>query len=538
MPVQTSAEQGPGGALLGLRDAVRALHKEAGEPSYRVIASSIGCNEARTATASHNTVGDVLTGKRLTRLETLKLVVLQLHKDSKDPRPPDVVWPPFEALWREAKQERDHLVLPEPVRAFTTALRGAVIGPLGGDFDEISERLGAPAASSSDDAAVPAAALKAICEGTRVPGRRELECLLDLLDQDGRGLQPEARQALMVSYYDMLRACAPHRYADCMLRDECDAQRQFRGILEDRLHALEHRREREREAEPEPEPEPRETEEECAAPTRRPRLDAWLVKDELDLERRRTRALRANLARQQEHITRQQEHIKSLKGKLSETEEAASRARKDTADAQSLVLDMRGQRDELKRKNAEQAALLEVSATMAFAAEHDPPPVIPSVPMTDWDVTSWGDYVQWDVYDSHSCPYPVVDSYLMQSVPPEGRTPDGYALHSFEYPLYPPSSWSPAAPPDGAPPEGTLATALPSHTGVATFPSLSATFADANVTAHPEQGRIPAATSATSVASAEAVTPAPEVPVPRPKGPLRLLRAVFRSGSGRHARRK
>ncbi len=517
MPVRTAAEQGPGGALLRLRDAVRALHKEAGEPSYRVIADSIGADEERTATASHNTVGDVLTCKRLTRLETLKLVVLQLHKDGKDPRPPDVVWPRFEALWREAKQERDYLALPEPVQAFTAGLRSKVIDPLGGDFDDISERLSATAGSGGDDA-LSAAVLKAVCEGTHMPGRHEIGRLLHLLGQDGRDLPREDRQAFMVSYYDMLRACAPHRYADCMLQDECEAQRQFRSILEDRLHALQRRQEQG------PKRELREAEHRVA-PARRPQIDAWLLKDELDLERRRTRALRANLARQQEHI-------KSLKGRLSETEDAAARARKDTADAQSLVLDMRSQRDELERKNAEQAALLEVSATMASAAEHVPPPLIPNVPMTGWDFTAWGEYGHRGALDSRTPPGDVDDGYLVHAYPPEGWDP-GYDPYCLPGPLYPPSSWSPAAPSDVAPPEGTLATALPSHLGVATFPTLSASVAESYVTAHPEPGHEDPAG-----APAEAIAPAPELPVPAPKGPLRLLRGVLRRGKGRHARRK
>ncbi|MEX2981264.1 hypothetical protein [Streptomyces sp. C36] len=523
MPAQTGAEREPHGALRALRDAVAELREAAGNPSARALARKITDDAERLkTTASHNTVTEVFTGKRLTRLVTLQVVVLQLHKDRKQPSPgggkspsAEEIWPRFEALWHQAKQEKDHQQLPQALRTFTSLMRDMVFGPLGHDVDVISDRLGTRARPGPG---VPAVRLTAICHGTHVPEKQEVDHLVDLLEDSGQGLAPGDRQALMVSYYDMLRVCAPDRYADYMVREECEAHREFRAALEDRVKALERRHRRDGEGAGDRDREPREQ----TSPARPPQIDARLLKDELDLTRRRIRALRADLARQSEHI-------RTLKGKLSDAEGETERARKDIAAAQNLVLDVRSQRDELERRNTEQAALLEVANTMAATAERVPPPAIPTVPMTGWDTTAWSQSQPWSHdYDPYAASSWGGAEGLLCNLPPEGSAPGPYALYSYNDRLYPPPSWTPEPFPGSTAAGGALAAMLSSQTTAPPFTPPATPLPPSDVTAAAEDDSAPD----------PADPPAPQTPTARTQGPFQLLRAVLRPGTGRHARRR
>ncbi|GAA2718233.1 MULTISPECIES: hypothetical protein [Streptomyces] len=510
MPAPTPDEQGPGGALLRLRDAVQALHAQAGHPSYRAIAKNFEVDDLkRIATASHNTVGDVLTCKRLTRRETLQLVVRQLHKDSADPRPFASVWPAYEELWLAADKERRHRTLPGPVQHFLTALQDEVLARLGDDTGALAARAGL----SEDD-------LKTLSDGTRLPEPREVEALLALPDDDRQPLAPAVRRHLMVAYYDMLRACAPDRYADAMVREECEAQREYRRIVEQALHGDEQRRQQDairhaaqldglltalHDAQTHAADQAAAASNRLGAAVRRTerlerqlRRERWLK----DTARAHVRALQGLVGLLREHTrpaAGREQYVRVLEDRLAAAERAAGQARKAAADATSLLLDMRSERDASERKLAEQAALQEAATTVASAAEQLAAPVVPVLPPSAWDGT-WDGTFDPSVLDLPTASSPDHGGHSWYHVPPTGHP--GYE----PYATAPPGPLqAPAAPP--APGDlSALDTSLTRHYGLS-----------------PLSGALDAP---------------PVTAEPPPKGLLRRLQAVFRSRGGRHARRR
>ncbi|MEV4742811.1 hypothetical protein [Streptomyces sp. NPDC049555] len=520
MPAPTPDEQGPGGALLRLRDAVQALHAQAGNPSYRAIANNFKADDLkRIATASHNTVGDVLTCKRLTRRETLQLVVRQLHEDSADPRPFASVWPAYEELWFAADKERRHRTLPEPVQHFLTVLQDEVLAPLGDDTGALAARAGL----SEDE-------LKTLSDGTRLPEPHEVEALLALSDDDRPPLAPAVRRHLMVAYYDMLRACAPDRYADAMLREECEAQREYRRILEQMLHRDEQRRQQDavrhaaqldglltalHDAQTHAADQAAGARNRLGAAARRTerlerqlRRERWLK----ETARAHVRALQGLVGLLREHTrpaAGREQYVRVLQDRLAAAEREAAQARKAAADARSLLLDMRSERDASERKLAEQAALQEAATAVASAAEQLAAPVVPVLPQSPWNGTwdgPWDGTFDPSVRDLTTASSPDHGGHSWYHVPPTGHP--GYE----PYATAPPGPLqAPAAPP--APGDlSALDTSLTWHCGLS---PLSEALDAPPMTVGPQPVVEPASPS---------------------KGLLRRLQSVFRSRAGRHAR--
>ncbi|MFE1797733.1 hypothetical protein ACFW9L_16405, partial [Streptomyces sp. NPDC059517] len=86
MPAHPQGDhQGPNVLLRHLTTAMCGLHEAAGAPSFRKISEGIRSDSALRATASHQTVSDILRGKRLTKWDTLHCVVVQLVRmDDRD----------------------------------------------------------------------------------------------------------------------------------------------------------------------------------------------------------------------------------------------------------------------------------------------------------------------------------------------------------------------------------------------------------------------------------------------------------------------
>lgn len=95
----TASQTPPGPALEQLRYRVRQLHRQGGEPSFRVIAQRTG------KAISHTTVGNVLRCDSPPGWGPLELVVEALGGEPNE----------FRALWIAVREETSPLVLPTPL---------------------------------------------------------------------------------------------------------------------------------------------------------------------------------------------------------------------------------------------------------------------------------------------------------------------------------------------------------------------------------------------------------------------------------------
>ncbi|MEV4869357.1 hypothetical protein [Streptomyces syringium] len=347
MPAQMRGGRGPDGALLRLRDAMCVLREAAGNPSYRRISEAVNQDNSLPATASHTTVGEILTGRSLTGSDTLHAVVLQLLRMSGEGQRPECeVWPEIKAMWTQADQEKRR-PLPKSVQVFASVVRKTVMNRLGADPDAVSHalRLRFPAAPA---ATVSPAALAAVARGARVPHRHEIDQLLALLP-DGQGLTAQERLTLMCSYFAALRDGDPARYEEYLAEDERAARHSYTSSLEDEVRAL--RREL------------RETGQQAARGTAlalRRKGDAERLQVELKRVRlhestaqREAERLRTDLHAHIDRLRRLEDRVTSLQSELTT-------ARVETSQAHAL------------------ATLKEAEATVASAAGHlrptaDPP---------------------------------------------------------------------------------------------------------------------------------------------------------------------
>ncbi|MFI1968432.1 hypothetical protein BLA24_13885 [Streptomyces cinnamoneus] len=409
MPDQESGEPRPDGAALRLLNAMRELHEAAGAPPSRDVSKAIDAlaskRDDKLTTASHTTVRDILNGTRLTRPDTLFAVVVALLDMAANPRPEDEAWAGIKELWAEADREKKRKSLPAEARAFAEGMRRRVLDPLGGDLDDISRRAAACLPPGTVGGLTPDG-LRGVVSGSHVPARHETEALLGLLAQEGRALSARDRQDLMVSFYATLRRCFPERYEDCMVQEERDACRERVVALEDELlardrAAAEHVRQQLEWAEQ------RVADEAASAAHRQvdAQLIAWLENERIK-DRRQKRAARAE-------IDAVRERMEGLEGELAVAREDLARARGAAEAAESLVLDLRHERDELSRKCAEQAALKEAEATLTSAVRQMRPPGSAALPPAGaWQPlppevsygfeTSYDPFVAYDPYASYS----------------------------------------------------------------------------------------------------------------------------------------
>ncbi|MBP2406934.1 hypothetical protein [Streptomyces syringium] len=491
MPAQMRGGRGPDGALLRLRDAMCALREAAGNPSYRRISEAVNQDNSLPATASHTTVGEILTGRSLTGSDTLHAVVLQLLRMSGErERPESEVWPEIKALWTQADQERRR-PLPKSVQAFASTVRETVMNRLDADPDAVSRalRLRFPAAPATT---VSPAALAAVARGARVPDRHEIDQLLALLPE-GRGPTAEERQALMCSYFAALRDSDPTRYEEYLAEDERAARHAYTSSLEDEVRAL--RREL------------RETGQQAARGTAlalRRKGDAERLQVELKRVRlhestaqREAERLRTDLHAHIDRLRRLQDRVTSLQSELTT-------ARVETSRAHAL------------------ATLKEAEATVASAAGHLRPMAGPPAydsPAT-YDPGGYGDFTGYGPSAVNSLEY---------------AHPYGLGKYDVAWQVEWPSPAA-AAP---APPQGTPRTAY----GWALLGPLPSTAGRRDVS--PGAGR--ELEKPPAVARAEPSPPAGPPPGEDPvreadsgrsdKGLLGRLQSMFQPGHGRHARR-
>ncbi|MEV5240719.1 hypothetical protein AB0K89_16700 [Streptomyces cinnamoneus] len=511
-PARTQVEHGPGSALARLHAEVQALHEAAGRPSLRELADDVRAipEEDRDASASHTTIGEVIKCSRLTQLKTFRLVIRCLLRrrtggDEGEPTAEDA-WPRFEALWHAADQERPRAALPPHVRGFTADMRRKVFGPLGGDVHVISRRLDELLPALRTDVLTPAA-LRAVVSGARLPHQHELEGLLELLARDGRALAPEERRLLMQSYYDALRAREPEWYEACMLRERCDAERDFRTVVERKLHLLEQRHGNDTAAE---------YARKMQAVTERAADEAALAHQRHEVQVHFIRWLEGELSKERHDKRLAQDAERAVRAALATQERRSEELAGKLSATEELVLDMRSQRDESLRRLAEQATLHEAAAAVAGAAvaydaEHLRPPTGPALPVRGWggyDTSAW-DTTAYDVNDPyghwHKSSYgsyeydPYAGADLLLLTAPDMTTT---ASDTASYTVYDTASEA-----DGWP-----AGSLPS------WPR------------HEETCRQPA--------PAPPSDSPPPAQAPAPRGLFRFLHALFRNGRGRHARRR
>ncbi|MEU2514142.1 hypothetical protein [Streptomyces syringium] len=496
MPAQMRGGRGPDGALLRLRDAMCALREAAGSPSYRRISEAVNQDNSLPATASHTTVGEILTGRSLTGSDTLHAVVLQLLRMSSGrQRPEGEVWPEIKALWTQADQEKRR-PLPKSVQAFASMVRETVMNRLGADLDAVSRalRLRFPAAPA---ATVSPAALAAVARGARVPHRHEIDQLLALLP-DGQGLTAEERQALMCCYFAALRDGDPARYEEYLAEDERAARHAYTSSLEDEVRAL--RREL------------RATGQQAARGTAlalRRKGDAERLQVELKRVRlhestaqREAERLRTDLHAHIDRLRRLQDRVTSLQSELTT-------ARVETSRAHAL------------------ATLKEAEATVASAAAgHLRPMAGPYDSPATCDPGGYGDFTGYGPSPVNSLEY---------------AHPYGLGKPDAVWPVGWPSP--PATAP--APPQGTPRTAY----GWALLGPLPGPAAPVGT----DRRDVPAAGTGRELEGAPAVArtgpslpagpPLGEGPVPEAdsgrsdKGLLGRLQSMFQPGHGRHARR-
>ncbi|WP_190108736.1 hypothetical protein [Streptomyces cinnamoneus] len=510
MPAHTPVGQGSGSALTRLHAEVQALHEAAGKRSYHKLAADVSAMADPDASVSHTTVSDVITCSRLAPLETFKRVICCLlhRRTSMDEQAPaaEESWPRFALLWHEADEERTRAALPSHVQEFAAVMRRKVFRPLGGDVHVISRRLDELLPALRTDVLTPAA-LRAIGSGTRLPHQHELEGLLDLLARDGHALAPEERRLLMQSYYDALRAQAPEQYEACMIRERCDAERDFRTVVERRLHLLERRH-------------GHGTAAECAqkmqAVTERAADEAALAHQRHQVQVHLNRWLESELAKERHDKRLAQDAERAVRAELVAQEHRSEELAGKLSATEDLVLDMRSQRDESLRRLAEQATLHEAAATVAdaavaSAAEHLRPPTGPAVSVFDWDgfaTSRWGD----TAYDVTVTPYS-----------------DGY---SYDYG----HEYAEALPPYGVPP---VKAPDPYGGDLLLLPSPYTTSTASDVEGRPADS-LPSWPSDGDDCRRPTPPPAQDgpPPAPAPRGCFRFLNALFRHGRGRHARRR
>ncbi|MBB4889641.1 hypothetical protein FHS38_005717 [Streptomyces netropsis] len=490
MPAQMRGGRGPDGALLRLRDAMCALREAAGAPSYRKISQAINQDNSLPATASHTTVGEILTGRSLTGSDTLHAVVLQLLRMSTGrKRPEGEVWSEIKALWTQADQEKRR-PLPKSVQAFASTVRDLVIDRLGSDLDAVSRALRLRFPTAPADTVSPAA-LAAVARGARVPDRHQIDQLLALMP-DGRDLPPGDRQALMCSYFAALRDGDPARYEEYLAEDERAARHAYTSSLEDEVRAL--RREL------------RETGQQAARGTAlalRRKGDAERLQVELKRVRlhestaqREAERLRTDLHANVDQLRRLQDHVTSLQSELTT-------ARVETSQAHAL------------------ATLKEAEATVASAAGHLRPMGDPAAydSTVTYDPDGYGGYGDFTGYASSP-----VDSL-------EYAHPYGLGKPDVPWPNVWPSP--PATTP--APPQGTPRTAY----GWALLGPLPGPAAPGATGRELEK---PPAVARTEP-SLPAVPPHSGGPVRETdssrsdKGLFGRLQSMFQPGHGRHARR-